>query len=259
MAGCFTFLLFFLSSRPITGLAPLHDWRLLAGSLVFGLLFVLWETRRSEPFIDFKIFRNRAFNLATFSAAMRLCVLTGIGFLLPLYLVDVRGLTPAYIGLVATVSPAAMALMVFAGGQLSDRWGSRWPATIGLTVQCLTGIALYLLPGDIPLGILMLFLMIYGAGAGFALASLHRASLVSIPEAQLGAAAGLYGMLRFVGGITGAAMAGVILQGFLDQALPVLEAYQNTFLVFAGVGVLGAAASFSFREPPHGQPEEKER
>jgi len=259
MAGCFTFLLFFLSSRPITGVAPLHDWRLLAGSLVFGLLFALWENRRREPFIDFKIFRYRTFNLATFSAAMRLSVLTGIGFLLPLYLTDVRGLTPAYIGLVATISPSSMALMVFAGGQLSDRWGSRWPASIGLTVQCLTGVVLYLLPGDIPLGVLILTLMVYGAGAGFSLASLHRASLVSIPEAQLGAAAGLYGMLRFVGGITGAALAGVILQGFLDQALPVLEAYQNTFLVFAGVGLLGAAAGFTFREPDRGQPGEKER
>jgi EmrB/QacA subfamily drug resistance transporter len=257
MAGCFTFLLFFLSSRPITGLDPLNDLRLLAVSLVFGILFVIWENRRQEPFIDFNIFRYRTFNLATLSAGLRLTILSGTFFLLPLYLSDVRGLTPAYIGLVTTISPASMALMVFAGGQLSDRWGSRWPATIGLSIMCLNGVVFYLLPGDIPLAVMVLFLAIHGAGAGFSLASLHRASLVSIPEAQLGAAAGLYGMLRFVGGIIGSAMAGVILQGFLNQSLPVLEAYQNTFLVFAGVGLLGAATGFTFREPGRGLPGEK--
>jgi MFS family permease len=248
MGAGFTCLLFYLSSRPITGMPPLTDWRLLAASLFLIVLFVVWELRRQEPFLDLNLFRYKTFNLATFSAAMRLSVLAGIGFLLPLYLTDVRALNPAKVGLMVMIAPSAMALMVFSGGQLSDRWGSRWPTTIGMATQVLTAVAFFLLPGELPLGVMALILAFYGAGSGFSLAALHRASLAPIPDAQLGAASGLYGMLRFLGGITGSALAGVVLQHFFNQALPALAAYQYTFLFFAGAGLLGAAAGFLMLE-----------
>ena len=88
----------------------------------------------------------------------------------------------------------------------------------------------------------------HGLGAGLILAVLHRAVMGNIPAAQMGAAAGLYNMLRFLGAIMGTALSGVLLQAHLDSALPAIEAYQKVFFVFAGFPALGAIVAFSLRE-----------
>ena len=46
----------------------------------------------------------------------------------------------------------------------------------------------------------------------------------------------------------GTAASGVLLQVFLDASLPTIEAYQNTFLVFAAFPLLGIAVGSSLRE-----------
>lgn len=71
------------------------------------------------------------------------------------------------------------------------------------------------------------------------LAALHRASMQDVAEDHMGIAAGLYSMIRFVGMAIGTALSGVLLQHYIDQSLPLIEAYKLTFLVFAGSGVLG--------------------
>jgi EmrB/QacA subfamily drug resistance transporter len=254
LAAWSTTFLFYLSSRPITGVPPLRDGRLLVVTLVLAGLFCWWESprcgaRRRAPFVDFRLFRNRTFNLATLCATLRLFTLNGISFLLPLYLADVRGLGPASIGMVIMISPGAMVVMVFLGGRLSDRWGSRWPAVIGLSVQGLTAVIFYLLPGTAPLWVIVLIQVFYGLGSGFALAALHHAALSRVPEAQMGAAAGLYSMVRFFGSAIGTALGGVVLAAFLGQALTTLGAYQYAFLFFAGAGFIGALAGSRLREP----------
>jgi len=243
LAGCLTGLLFYLSSRPITGVSPLKDLRLLSITLVLSGLFVWWERRRQDPFVNLRIFINRNFNTATFSAAMRLFCLAGTNFLIPLYLADARQLSPSLIGILSMVPQVSMAVIVFWGGQVSDRLGSRVPAAVGLGLQTATAVLLYLLPGTASLWLIGVGLVMNGLGGGLSLASLHRAALEGIPGSQMGAAAGLYSMLRFFGGVLGTALAGVILQGYFDQLQPVLQAYQNTFLIFVGAGILGALTS----------------
>jgi MFS family permease len=249
LAAWTTGFLFYLSSRPITGVAPLRDWRLLAVTVLLIGLFGWWEARRREPFVDFRLFRVRTLNLATLCATLRLFTLNGLSFLMPLYLADVRGLGPAAIGMLVMISPGAMVVMVLLGGRLSDRWGSSWPAVAGLGVQGLTAILYYLLPGTAPFWVIVLIQIFYGLGSGFSLAALHHAALSHVPEAQMGAAAGLYGMLRFFGSAIGTALGGVFLAGFLSRAMPTLHAYQYAFLCFAGTAFLGALVGFRLREP----------
>jgi MFS family permease len=106
----------------------------------------------------------------------------------------------------------------------------------------------YLLPGTVPLWVIVLVLVFYGLGSGFALAALHHAAMSRVPEAQMGAAAGLYSMLRFFGSAIGTALAGVALATFLGQALTTLQAYQYAFLFFAGAGFIGASVGSRLRE-----------
>jgi DHA2 family multidrug resistance protein len=199
-----------------------------------------WKERRREPFLDLRLLGRRQFTLASACASLRLFAMNGIGLLVPLYLADVRDLSPALLGTMVMVSPGAMIVMVFLGGRISDRWGSRLPAVVGIGTQTVTTILLFLLPPTAPLWNVVLILVLYGLGNGFALASLHHAALARIPEAQIGQASGLYSMLRFFGSVVGSALAGVVLAFLLDRGLPVLQAYRYGFLVFGGVALGGA-------------------
>ena len=248
LAASLTGLIFFLSSRSITGVAPLHDWRLLSTSLVLLGSFWWWEKRRRHPFISLGILANRKFLRASFCASMRMFGMGGLSILIPLYLVDIHGIPPAQLGGLLMINAGAMALMVRFGGGASDRWSSRWPVVIGLAVQASVMVIFSQLPDRAPLMLVASTLAFHGLGVGLMLAALHRSVMGSISDAQMGAAAGLYSMFRFLGSVIGTALSGVILQAGLDAALPTIAAYQNVFLVLTAFPILGAAAAFGLRE-----------
>ena len=239
---------FYLSSRSITGVAPLHDWRLLLAALLLLSVFIWWEKRRKSPFVSLGIFSGRMFLRGSACASIRMVGMGSLGFLIPLYLVDVHRVGPTQLGGLLMISAGAMTLIVRFGGWMSDRWGSRLPVVIGLAVQTLVMFTFSRLPENAPTVMVAGVLGINGLGVGLMLAALHRAVMRDISEAQMGSAAGLYSMLRFLGAVVGTAASGVLLQVFLDASLPTIEAYQNTFLVFAAFPLLGIAVGSSLRE-----------
>ena len=249
LAVSMTMFLFYLSSRPITGVAPLQDWRLLTVTIVLMGGFVWWEKQHKNPFVDFKIFANRIFSLGSFSASMRMFTMGGTGFLIPLYLVDVYDLSAAHLGVMLMINPGAMTIMVRFGGQIADRWGSRWPVVVGLAVQGSVAIIFSQLSATTSLWVTAAVLAYHGLGAGLMLAALHRAVMGNVSEEKMGSGAGLYSMLRFVGVVIGTSLAGVFLQNYLDQGLPVVTAYQNVFPVFAIFSFIGlVVAAFGLQE-----------
>ena len=254
LAGTGTSLLFYLSSRPITGVPPLQDWRLLAALVLFFVLLVWWELHRQDPFMPLDVFQNRLFLQASWAASMRMVVMAAVGFLMPLYLVDVRGLSAVVVGVMLVINPGAMALIVRQGGQIADRWGSRLPVLIGLGVQTSVLLLLYILPASAPIWVLGLILAYHGLGAGLMLAALHRSAMGNTAASRMGAVAGMYSMLRFAGMVLGTALAGVILQQFLDSRLSMQAAYQWTFLIFAIAGLLGLVIAFTMQEPKQSVP-----
>ena len=240
-----TLLMFYISSRPITGVEPLQDWRLLLGALCAFAGFVSWEKRRMRPFIQLGIFRNAHFFLASFGSGIRTTMMGSLGFLMPLYLTDVHTLNATKIGLIITLNAVALLLTIRIGGLLADRWSNRWPVLIGASVQM--GVAVYFacLPGTASLILVGAGLVIHGLGAGLALASLHRTSLRTVETGQIGMASGLYGMIRF--GVSALGVAVVLLQYSLNRLpapitpLSAVEAYQFVFwcaAAFAGSGIV---------------------
>ncbi|MEZ4557121.1 MAG: MFS transporter [Caldilineaceae bacterium] len=186
LAAAVTFLVFFISSRPITGVEPLHDWRLLGLSVGAGVLFVLRERRHADPFLSLDLFRVPSLRWASIGSGLRMFTMSGIGFLMPLYLADVHNLSAAMIGAFIMTNAAALLVTMRAGGQMADRWGSRLPVMIGLSVQSACMLYFALLPADVPLAFVVGGLLCHGLGAGLSLAAFHRASMSQIRQEQSG-------------------------------------------------------------------------
>lgn len=232
-------LVLFISSRPITGVEPLHDLRLLSGTVFSVIIFTVWENHRGRPLIDFSIWKIRSFSLASVSAGLRMAMMTGIGFLLPLYLADLYDLSASAIGLIASMHAVALFITIRVGGTLADRKSNRLLIAVSLGVQVAMMALLTVLPATLPIYVIALVVVVHGTGAGLSLAALHRTALGSIAPDQTGAAAGLYSMTRFGGSMLGTAFAGIILQGGLDRGLMTLDAYQLVYAVLAGMGLVG--------------------
>lgn len=243
-----TVLILFVSSRLITGVASLHDWRLFVLLVVLTASFVWWEKRITHPFVQLQVFRNRVFCQATFCASIRMIVMGGLTFLVPLYLVDIHQLGSEVLGLMLMINSGAMALVVRFGGGLADRWTSRLPVAMGLAMQSVVMLLFSRFSSETSLLTIGLALALHGFGVGIMLAALHRAVIASVPESEVGGATGLYSMFRFVGGTLGMALSGVLLQQNLDASMTLVAAYQNAFLLFALFPVLGLFVAGRLRE-----------
>lgn len=241
-----TSLLFYFSSRPITGVAPLRDWRLLSLTILFLGAFVWYEKRREDPFIRLQILKNRSLITGSMAAMLRMIGLSGgMGFLMPLYLADVVQLDPTRSGFFLMANPLAMVTVVRLGGGIADRWGSRLIAMTGFTVYAGVMFAFSQRTADSPPWLVVLLLLCFGLGAGLMLAALHRAALNNIPEADLGTSSGIYSMIRFLGSACGAAFGGILLQSNLDRyGTNLVPAYQTVFLWFMGFATVGFLVAF---------------
>ncbi|HEY65467.1 MAG TPA: MFS transporter [Caldilineae bacterium] len=241
-------LLFYVSSKPITGVAPLRDWRLLVVTLLLLGVFILWEKRRADPFVALDLFAHKAFTQASVCAGIRMFTMSGIGFLMPLYLVDVQGLRGISTGVMLMIHAGALLATMRWGGMLADRWRSRPLVMLGLSTQAIVMMYFALLPGTAPLAMVVLGLIAHGLGAGLALAPLHRAAMSQIPQAQMGVAAGLYSMIRFAGTVLGTALGSVLLQEGLDRGMAVIQAYHAVFWFLAVAAVFGVVIGTRLRE-----------
>jgi MFS family permease len=240
LIGFVTFFVSYLSSRPVTGVDPLLDLRLGVPAAAFLVAFVIRERRVSDPFVPLSLLRLRAFTGASLASAARMFLLAGVNFLMPLYVSDVYGLGSAVTGLVVTTNAFALMITMRIGGHLVDRALSPLPVVFGLLGQAAAMSALALLPSLASPWPIFVCVGAHGLAAGIALGPMHKFALSEAAEGEVGMAAGLYSLIRFIGVLIGAAIGGVVLQAGLDAGVPELVAYRYTFVVYMGVGLGGS-------------------
>ena len=80
LGGTVVFLVLYVSSRPVTGVEPLQDWRLLLGFIVIGVLFVWWERKHDDPLVDLNILKGHSFRMASILAGFRMAMMAEWAF-----------------------------------------------------------------------------------------------------------------------------------------------------------------------------------
>jgi MFS family permease len=249
LSATLAFLLFYVTSRPITGRQPFTDWRLLLVALVLLAGFLWHERRKDVPFIDLSLLKDSTYLKVCIAAALRMFVMSGISFLTPLYLADVKERSATVIGIISMIRSAGLFPTMYFGGQVADRWGSRLPMVLGLSVQA-ASVVLLIVSGPGPgVALVVVGLVLNGLGAGVVLPALHRGAMSGSDGARGGTAAGLYSMIRFWGMMLGTAVVGVLLQVLLDRGTTALVSYRLAFASTVVVGAVGVVTAISMRKP----------
>ncbi len=200
--------MFAVSSLGSAGASVLTPQFIIAGVVgVAGLIaFVHHAGAAANPFIPLRLLRGQGFavmNLINFFFGV---AVLGFATLVPLYAQDRYGigvlsagtlLTARAVGMIAVAGMAAFALR---------RTGYRRPMLIGF-VLCVIGLAVMAIPatGLSPYAWLAVAAAVTGLGMGLSVPATNNA-IMHLAPSDTGAVAGLRGMFRQAGGITGVAV-----------------------------------------------------
>jgi EmrB/QacA subfamily drug resistance transporter len=221
---------------------------------IFGLFaFLRWESGTKSPVLNIIIFKNnRPFIFSNLAALIAYSSIFAIGFLLSLYLQDIKGLTPEMAGLVLVAQPAMQAVLSPFTGRLSDKVEPRIVASSGMAFILIGLLFSSLLSENTP--IVQIVLILVAIGVGFALFSSPNANAImsSVVPRFFGVASAVMSTMRSVGQMFSMGITMIIIAVIMGRVPISHETYpalltstKIAFSAFAALCFAGIFASLS--------------
>jgi MFS family permease len=174
-------------------------------------LFVRQELRSAQPAVDPRLFAMRPFAAAVLGVLGATIVLHATLVIVPLLVQALEHGAPETSGLVLLGISALGAVAAPFGGRLSDRVGRRLPVILGSFAMTAGLAILWLVAGSTSVLVLGILLSVVGFGMGLAGSPRQLAALEAVSADRVGMAAGTYYTGRYLGGVLGASLAGLVL------------------------------------------------
>jgi EmrB/QacA subfamily drug resistance transporter len=207
----------------------------LAVLAVAGLIAV--ESRRPEPVIDLRFFRNPPFSGANVIALAVSASLGGFLFLNTLYLQDVRHDSPLRAGLMIIPLAVGQGVAAQVSGRLVGSHGPRIPLVLGGGLLAAGAFLLVPITTGTANTYLLITYAVFGLGAGLVAPPVTTTAVSGLPRDQAGVAGALVASARQFGIAVGVAITGSIVTstgaGFITAA-------QAAWTVLGGCGVLAS-------------------
>ena len=219
---------------------------IVGGALLPVTMGAYWlRSRWGGSIVEFRFFRARNFRGAATSQGLTNLVMYSFLVSLPLYLVDLRGVSDQVVSLVLFSLMAAMIALSPVGGALTDRVGRR-PLLLGggFAIAAAT-VALMLLFEDPPLAAIIGPLVGVGIGLGISGPARSSAALEAWPRDVAGSVSGTFSMMRYAGAIIGAAVIAALLGPDPGEG-----AFRLLTVVLAGAAIANIFVSLEIRDRP---------
>ena len=175
------------------------------------ILFVLLERHQRVPMLDLGLFRNRTFAGANLVLLLVALAMFGVFFFLSLYMQNVLGYSPVRAG--ASFLPMTLLIIVVAplAGRLSDRLGSRWLLTGGMTLVAAQLLYFSRLGVHESFWNLVPGMLLGGVGMASVMAPASAAALSGVSVDKAGVGSAVMNSSRQLGGSMGVALMGAIM------------------------------------------------
>ncbi|WP_280344149.1 MFS transporter [Nocardia abscessus] len=220
---------------------------LFAAAVVIFLLWGLFELRIKDPLLNLRTASRRQVLLTNLAAITVGLAFYAVTLVLPqlLQLPESTGYGLGLSMVVTGVCAATMGLAMMMASPLSTRLS----AARGPKVALMTGLVLLAvayLAGTALLGAvwqIVLVAVLAGSGVGIAYAAMPALILGAVDPSESGVANGLNSLMRSIGTSISSAVVGVVLasttQRMGSAEVPTLHGFRTSFLIAAGVALLG--------------------
>lgn len=232
---------------------------MMAGTVIItGILFIVMFIKRqlnlSIPLLDFNLFRNSRFTAASIIGVLMFIVMVGAELLLPLYIQNVRGLTPRESGLMLLPGALFMGLSSVISGRLYDRYGIHLVLRGGYILIAGNTLLLTLL-SSLNASILMLaalyaFLMV---GIGFIMTPITAYAMGSVSAGMIAHASPMTITIRSLASSLGGVLLIAVMSMSADYSSlsfpgDVLQGIHAGFWTLTATAAAGLILSFNLKE-----------
>jgi MFS family permease len=142
---------------------------------------------------------------------------TAVVFLVPIYLISVRGLSEGAAGGVLFLASLGMGLAGNRAGPQSDRFGEYPVFVAGFAIHVLSLAGLAFLGRDWPLWLVMILLLASGLALGLWNVPNGSTILGSVPPENLGVVGAFMNLTRNIGSVIGQALASAVVVGIMTS------------------------------------------
>lgn len=217
----------------------------LIGGVVFLILFVIIENKVKQPLFNLSLFKIWPFSAGNISGMLAALARGGLQFMLIIWLqgiyLPLHGVsyanTPLIAGLYTLPQMAGFFIAGPISGILSDRFGARAFATVGMVVTAVGFWLFTTLPMDFNHWLFWLYLFIIGVGMGLFSSPNSAAIMNALPPQYRGVGSGMRSTFTNAGAMFSMGLFFSIMIGGLSQRLP--QAMQSG-LTQHGVPLAGA-------------------
>jgi len=212
----------------------------------------LWLQRDGAPLMDLRVLRHRTYTLSLLLMSVAFMAMLGSMILLPLYLQDVRGLSPLETGLLVMPGGLAMGLLGPRVGKVFDRLGGRVlviPGSIGIVVAlaALTQVSL-----TMPYAVLLAVHVLLMASLAAVFTPVFTLGLGALPMHLYSHGSSMLGTLQQVAAAFGTALVVTVMsaraESLVDDGEAALDAalggLQLAFVVGAALSLLVVVLAF---------------
>ena len=220
---------------------PGEDWfdsELIAGMTLLcitsAVLFLTRTLRSDFPIVDLRAFRNRNFSIGTGLGFIIGIALYGLVYLMPLFLGGVRHFNSLQIGEIMFVTGAAMFFTAPVAGRLSDKMDTRYLLTLGLLLVGTGSLMNAHLSAEAGFDEFFWPQVVRGMGLLMCIVTAARIALGTLPASEVSNAAGLFNVVRNLGGAVGLAAMDTIRDIRVDyhwnQLIPAVDTSRDTVI-----------------------------
>jgi len=218
-------------------------------------VFARWESRTKSPVFNLSLFRrNKVFFFSNLAVLISYTATFGVGFLLSIYLQELRGQTPDQAGLILITASVLMACFTPISGRISDRIEPRLVASVGMSLNCVALFILIFVNDSTPIWYIVMALVFNGLGIGIFASPNMNAIMGSVDRKVLGVAAGTVGTMRTVGMMVSMGIIMILFSLYIGDAEIVPEFYpeflssvKTGFIILTVFSVLGLLAQLAAR------------
>lgn len=221
---------------------------LIAGAVVVAIFLVV-ESRRRYPMVRLHLFRNRAFNAASWVTFFMYAGLFGALFLMSQFLQTGLGDGPLTAGLELLAWTGVSMFIAPVVGPMADKYGNRMFMALGMALQAIGfgWVAMAAKPG-VAFTAVIGGLLVAGVGIGIVFPTVANGVMISVGPDETGIASGTSATLRELGGVFGVALTATVFSStgnYASRSIFITH-FSSALGVCAVLSAIGAFVSLAY-------------